>query len=403
MRVLYINQYFRTPKESGSTRSYWVSQELLKTNHQVTMVCHSNQLLDGNQKEIIKTTIVDGIKVISIKNSYSNCMGSFQRIMSFLKFMFFSTYVVLKEKDVDLVFASSTPLTIAFPALMRKWFRGTKFVFEVRDLWPEAPIQLGFIKNPMIIKFLRRFEKTTYKNASHVIALSPGMQEGVVKYIPLEKTSMIPNMAKIDKFWPRPVDPAINDQFNLSQSTFKLVYFGTMGMANGMEYLIEAIQIIEQKQIPNLEFIFMGEGAKKKDLLQLSGQLSHVKVSVLDLQPMDNVSLIVNNSDLSICTFSNIPILKTNSPNKLFDSLSAGKASIVNSYGWTKDIVENYNCGVYVDPTDATDFVNKLQDLVKDSATLDKMGQNARKLAEDKFDKSYLCKQVTEVLEKQIQ
>mgnify|MGYP003503752938 FL=1 len=401
MTVLYINQYFRTPKESGSTRSYWVSQELIKNSHQLVMVCHSNQLLDGKQDKIIKTTIVDGIKVISIKNSYSNSMGAFERIMSFLKFMVFSTYVVLKEKNVDLVFASSTPLTIAFPALMRKWLRGTKFVFEVRDLWPEAPIQLGFIKNKLAIKFLRWFEKTTYKNASHIIALSPGMQAGVVQYVAKEKTSMIPNMAKIDKFWPRPSDSKVNDQFHLSQSTFKLVYFGTMGMANGIDYLMEAIQILEKRQIQNLEFIFMGEGAKKKDLVSLSSKLSVIKVSVLDRQPMDNVSSIVNNSDVSVCTFSNIPILKTNSPNKLFDSLSAGKASIVNSDGWTKDIVEDYKCGLYASPTDPSDFADKVIFLIENPATLSTMGSNARKLAEDKFDKSYLCKQVKDVLEQQ--
>ncbi len=105
----------------------------------------------------------------------------------FLKFMIQSTYFAFKEKDVDFVIATSTPLTVAFPALMRKWFKNTPFIFEVRDLWPEVPIQLGGIKNKILIKFLKWLKKTTYKNASHVVALSPGMQAGVTKHIPKEK------------------------------------------------------------------------------------------------------------------------------------------------------------------------------------------------------------------------
>src|SRR5699024_347840 len=125
-------------------------------------VCQANPKAGNNQKKLIQRYTVDGIDVISIKNSYLNDMGAYRRIFSFLRFMFLSVFYVLKEEKVDLVFASSTPLTIAFPALVRKFFRRTKFIFEVRDLWPEAPIQLGFIKNKQLIAFLRWFEKKTY-------------------------------------------------------------------------------------------------------------------------------------------------------------------------------------------------------------------------------------------------
>ncbi len=400
MKIVYINQYFKTPAEAGSTRSYWITRELISRGYEVVMVCQSNSLLkDIRQRKLIEESIVEGIRVISVRNTYHNGMGTFQRIWAFLKFMFACTYIVYKQKNIKLVIASSTPLTVAFPALIRYYLKKTPFVFEVRDLWPEAPIQLRFIKNGLVIRFLRWFERLTYKKAIHVNTLSPGMQQGVTRHIPLEKTSMIPNMAKIDKFWPRPKDLSKNEKFNISNETFKLIYFGTMGVANGIDYIIKAIHLLETQKCAGVEFIFMGDGAMKQALLNLSEKLFHIKVTVLERQPMEVVSEIVNNCDVSICTFSNIPILKTNSPNKLFDTLSAGKASIVNSDGWTKDIVEDYNCGFYADPENPHDFKDKILQLKNDKVLLETMGNNARKIAIEKFDKSILCKQFADIID----
>src|SRR6185312_16720347 len=99
--------------------------------------------------------------------------------------------------DIDIVYATSTPLSVAIPAMVIKWLKGTPFIFEVRDLWPEVPIQMGAIKNKFIIKLLYKLEKKIYTSAKHVVALSPGMYDGVIKYgISPDKVSMVPNMSK---------------------------------------------------------------------------------------------------------------------------------------------------------------------------------------------------------------
>src|SRR5690606_6100708 len=140
----------------------------------------------------------------------------------------------------------------------------------------------------------------------------------------------------------------------------------------------------------------------KDDLKLLREGLSNVKISILGRQPMENVSKIVNNCDVSVCTFSDVPILKTNSPNKLFDALSAGKPTIVNSDGWTKEIVEIYECGIYVDPKQPEAFVDAVMLFRRDTDMVTRMGQNARLLAESKFDKGILCRQLADVLENEL-
>lgn len=394
MNILYIHQYFITPNEPGGTRSYWVAQELIKNGHQVTMLTSSSKFI-----EPVKEITIDGIKVIYIKEEYNQNMSVFQRLKAFLNFMFKSTQIALKMKDVDLVIATSTPLTIGFPALMLKWIKKIPYVFEVRDLWPEVPIQMGALKNPLIVKLAQFFEKTIYKNAKHVIALSPGMQDGVVKYISKEKTSMIPNMAKKDEFWPRGKNVNLSDQLGLKRDSFKIIHFGSLGIANGAESIIESAKLL--KDDDSVEFLFVGGGSTESKLIEecTNSRLNNVKF--LGKFPMKDVSEIVNLSDLSMVSFKDLPILYTNSPNKLFDSLSAGKPIIVNSAGWTKDLVENHKCGYYVNPNNPQELVDKILDLKNNNELVELMGNNSRVLAETVFDKSILAKRFVSVIEDQ--
>lgn len=392
MNILYIHQYFKTPKEPGGTRSYWVAQELIKNGYQVAMIT-----ADPKAVERRREVTVDGIKVIYLQEAYSQDMSIATRLKAFLGFVWKSIREARKQKDIDLVIATSTPLTVGITALYMKWFRKIPYIFEVRDLWPEVPIQMGAFRSPFIVKPTRWFEKVIYKNAQHVIALSPGMQEGVTKYIPIAKTSMIPNMSKIDEFWPREKNKELEKELELSPDSFKIVHFGSLGLANGVETIIESAKLL--KEDDSIEFLFVGGGSTEKQLIEecRRHQLSNVKF--LGRFPMKDTSEIVNLSDVSIVSFKDLPILYTNSPNKLFDSLSAGKPIIVNSAGWTKDMVEQYKCGFYVNPNQPQELVNKILFLKDHPEVVEQMGRKSRYLAETVYDKSILTKQFVEVIE----
>jgi len=395
VNLLYIHQYFVTPSESGGTRSYWLAKELINRGHEVTMITSS---IDISKK--IERKKIDGINVIYIKEDYQQSMSIRQRLKAFLSFMFKASRLAMKQKDIDLVIATSTPLTVGVPALILKWFKGIPYVFEVRDLWPEVPIQMGAIRNKLLIRIMRRFEKSIYKNAKHIIALSPGMLEGVLKYVPKEKTTMIPNMSKIDEFWPRDKNLELEKSLGLKLESFKIIHFGAIGLANGVHTIIESAKLLNSDK--TVEFIFVGGGAIKEQLINKCKDLGLSNVKFLGKFPMQETSEIVNLCDVSMVSFLDLPILYTNSPNKLFDSLSAGKPIIVNSSGWTKEIVEKNNCGFYVDPNRPKELVNKIRLLQNDTALIKQMGENARNLAKDKYDKGLLCKQFADTIEKHV-
>lgn len=384
-----------TPQEPGGTRSYWIARELVNRGHNVTMITSTN----SNHPTPCRTEI-DGIIVIYVKNEYSNYMSSFAKVKSFVSFLNKAIKVGCKQKNIDLVFATSTPLTIGYVALRLKSRKKFPYVFEVRDLWPEFPIQVGVVKNPVLIWLLRKFEKRIYDRSEHVIALSPGMQDGVVAAgTPREKTTMIPNMSKPDLFYPHEVDENIIKEFGIDTDKFNVIHFGSMGRANGLEYIIEAAKFVKEKGCEDINFIFMGDGATEPILKQKVEEYGLNNVQFLGNHNMKTVIEVVNSCDASITTFKNLPILKTNSPNKLFDSLSAGKPIIVNSAGWTKDMVEQGNCGFYVDVVNPEMLADKLIEYKDQKELLEEWGKNARRLSVEVYDKAKLSAKVADVLE----
>jgi glycosyltransferase involved in cell wall biosynthesis len=396
-KILYINQYFRKPTEPGITRSYWIAQRLIKEGYSVTMLAHRNTLLEHVKGDVPRSEIidVDGIRVIYLRNQYSNEMGMMSRAWAFVSFMLRSIWWAFREKNVDLVIATSTPLTVAVPALFRKWFKKTPYIFEVRDLWPEVPVQMGAIRNRFVVGLLRWLEKITYRSAEHVVTLSPGMRKGVVKCIPEQLTSMIPNMAKVDQFWLRDKDVTLEQKLGLKENSFRVIYFGQMGISNAIPDVVEAAQHCLHHS-DDIEFLFLGHGRMKKPVeAAFTGES---RVHVLERVPMDQMSAILNLCDVSLVTFTDLPILYTNSPNKLFDSLSAGKPVIVNSAGWTKDMVEEHQCGLFADPKKAGSLAECILKLKEDRELCEQLGRNARMLAETKYDKSILCEEFCEMV-----
>ena len=359
------------------------------------MICSTNERHPESKRED-----ANGIDVIYVKNEYSNYMPAYKKVYSFISFIVSAIRAAKKEKNVDLVFASSTPLTVGYVAMRLKKMKKWKYVFEVRDLWPEFPIQIGAIKNKYVIKYLRGLERRIYKNSEFVIALSPGMQDGVVAAgMPVEKTAMIPNMSKPDKFFPHTPDPSIVKEFDLDLNCFNIVHFGSMGRANGLEYIIEAARILQERAVKDVCFWFMGRGATEPICRNLVEKYGLNNVRFLGFHKMSVVSEIVNCSSASITTFRNLPILATNSPNKLFDSLSAGKPIIVNSAGWTKTMVEEGDCGFFVDPDSPASLADRVVEVKDDKVLLQRWGDNARKLSIEVYDKDLLTAKVAEVLE----
>lgn len=399
-KVLYIHQYYRRPDEPGTSRSHWVAEYLVKNGYKVVLITQKNSFNPENKKApLIERTRVSGIDVLYIKNAYSNEHSIQRRIYSFLYFMFLSTYFAFKERNVSVLIATSTPISVGFPALMLKLFKKIKYIFEVRDLWPEVPLEMKIIKKNAIRKISKWYIKKIYFGAQHIIALSPGMKEGILFYKKSLRVSMIPNMSKIDHFYPREVDENLNNDLGLGSKTFKVIHFGTMGNVNGLENFVESALNAKKNRYNDVVFILVGSGKYKSYFRDFKMKHKIDNLKIFDRMPLDKISSLVNICDVSYIGVTKYKILEMNSANKFFDSLAAGKPIIINFGGWMQDIIEKENCGIRVKNNDPIDLLNAILYL-KDNHELRKsMGNRARILAETQYDKNILCGQYEKVIE----
>jgi len=398
MHILYIHQHFAIPAGSTGTRSYEFARRWVKAGHKVTLITGYYDI-GGLKlgKALIQRQTIEGINVIVVGTKYSNKQSYLRRIASFLCFCFLSTYVGLKTKGVDVIFATSTPLTVGIPALALRWLKRIPFVFEVRDQWPEVPIELGIIKNKMLIKILLWFEKTIYKCASSIVALSPGQAEGIRKVLAEDKdVTVIPNSCDTEMFRPDISGSAIRKEHGWDDKLV-LLHFGAMGKANGLEFVIDVAERLKSNS--DIHFVLVGDGSEKTSLIRKIEQLGLRNVEILDSRPKAELAKIVAACDVSMVIFANYPILEHNSANKFFDSLSASKPVLLNYSGWQRDLLEENNAGYGCKQYDVDEFIEKVLYLNSHRQQVEQMGQNARRIAVEKFDRDKLAAQVLSGLE----
>ena len=398
MHILYIHQHFATPKGSTGTRSYEFARRWIKQGHKVTVLTGYYDIggLQAGQGAIQRQSI-DGINVIVVATRYSNKQSFVRRVISFFSFLLLATYVGLSEQGVDVVYATSTPLTVGIPAMIIKRLRRKPFVFEVRDQWPEIPIELGIIRNNIMIKFFLWLEKTIYNNSSGIIALSLGQADGIRKVLTEDKEiAVIPNSCDTTMFRPDIEGSAIRKKYGWGD---KLVFLhaGAMGKANSLDFVIEAAGKVRHKD--DIHFVLFGDGGEKPVLIKKIREEGLTNVELHNSVSKTGLPEIFAASDISMVIFANYPILEHNSANKFFDSLSAGKPILLNYSGWQRKILEENNAGLGCDLYDLDEFVEKVLYLHSHREDLRKMGQNGRRAAEESFDRDKLAAEALSMIE----
>lgn len=380
VKVLILHQHFKTPQNGGAIRSYYLAKALVDRGIQTIVITAHNE-----QQE--RTEFVDGIEVHYLPIAYDNRFGFYKRSYSFLKYIVHSVTTARNFKDVDVCYAISVPLTIGLAAMWIKKRYKIPYIFEVGDLWPDAPIQMGFVKNYFFREALYGLERAVYRQAKSIVALSSMIREAVEKKVPGKTVHTIPNMADTDFYKPGKLDALVN-RYGV-QNKFVVSYIGALGVANGLEYYLECARASQQAGLP-VHFLLCGDGAVLDSLKRISAQWELMNFTILPFQDRDGVKEIMLVTDAAFVCYKDVPILETGSPNKYFDGLAAGKMIIVNARGWMREEVEKNHCGIFVDPQSPRDFVTKITPYLQDKSLLKDSSLRARALAEEKYSRELL-------------
>ena len=382
---------------SGSTRSYEMARRLVALGHEVNMVTSWREV-ESCRKQF--HTCESGISVHWIPVSYSNRMRFWGRIFAFFKFAFHSS-LLAASFEADIVLASSTPLTIAIPALYASFRLGVPMVFEVRDLWPEMPIAMGMLDHPLAIRASRILEVLSYRHASAVIALSPGIKEGIVRAgCSPTRIAVIPNGCDNSMFDCQPSFPAsLHSIKPCLASTPLLLYAGTFGRVNNVSYAVSlAHELITLGS--DIRLLLIGSGSEFDSVRHKAFQSGVLNKNLFLEAPISKAEI---PSLLAAVTMASnlvidIPEARANSANKFFDTLAAGKPIFLNHGGWMHELVVQHDCGISGWGKSTREIAVEVDLRLHDLDWLARAGRSSRNLAEKYFDRDILVAQLEQVL-----
>ena len=380
MRILLINQSFVSPDEPGHTRHFEMAQFLRAHGHELVIVASDLNYQTGqrtvNRQGIYSEQIIDGVRVLRTYIYPSLHRSYFWRIISFFSFMFSSVWTALLVKDVDLVMGTTPPIFQAASAWTVALIKRKPFLLEVRDLWPEFAVDMRVLTNPIIIGLARWLEMFLYGRAAHILVNSPAYKKYMVeKGVPEKKITFIPYGTDVVMFNPNVDGSIIRKELGL-EDKFTVVYAGALGAANDIFTVLHAADRLRNE--PRICFVLFGDGKERVHIEQESHRLHLDNVIIAGVHPKKEMPLVLASSDVCLAILQNIKMFRTTYPNKVFDYMAAGRATVLVIDGVIREVIETSQGGVFVEPGDDAALAKTILELSKDPQRVRQMGRNAR-------------------------
>jgi len=395
LRIVYLHQYFNTPNMAGGTRSYEMSTRWAAQGHDVHVVTSTRTSKTSQSRWT--TTEVDGVTIHWRGVPYSNGMNGLARLWAFLTFALVSGPRV-RSLNGDAIFATSTPLTVILPALFAKFRRKTPIVFEVRDLWPELPIAVGALRNPIARWLARWLELVAYRRSARIVALSEDMADGVAKRgIARDRIVVAPNACDIVRFSvPADEGRLYRDQSDWLRGRDLVVYCGALGKINGVEYLVRLAAEMSKGGF-DPAFAIYGSGREESSLRHLAQELGVLDQNLYMMGKVAKAEVPRILSAATVCTSLFLPIreMQANSANKFFDALAAHRPIAINYRGWQADLIQSEGIGLLLDPGDVSQAATTLADFLSlSSIDQQQVGEAAGRVGRERFDRDMISMRV---------
>lgn len=410
MRILLIHEYFLEEDDAGGSRWNEMAKVWTEEGNEVVVLAgmiHANgseKPAEYKGKHFVKKA-QGNITVwrCHVSESYNKSFAG--RLWGYFSFMFSSMFAGLfKVKgSFDAIIVTSPPLFVGASGYIISRIKRIPFVFEVRDLWPESAIETGILTNKMIIKIAYWFERFIYKKARLINVLTPAFYKTLkeVKRVPEEKLIMIPNASDFslsEELLLHFDREAFRKEMDLD-GRFVVTYVGAHGVANHLQQIIEAAKRLEDT---NVIFLLIGTGMEKEKLQKLAFEMKVKNVKFLDPVPKKEVFKYILASEMGASVLKKVDTFKTVYSNKSFDYMSCKTPILMAIDGVSRQLVEEANCGIYVEPENIDEYNKNIRIYLSDPERLKEQGNNGYEYAKRNFDRNVLAKKYLEAIHESI-
>lgn len=401
LRILYLHQHYSRPSGSTATRSFAQARALAEAGHAVTLACGRYQGAETGVAAPFRAGrrhgAPDGFEVVQFDIAYANAQSLVARSWAFLRYAVAASRLALGARW-DLVVASSTPLTVALPALLAQRLRGTPFLFEIRDPWPELPRALSMAGDGVpapVLMAMGWLADAACSGAAQVVALTEGMAAtAIARGANPRVVQVLQQGADLDLFGPHAA-PWRPD--SVPRDAVLAIYAGAHGTANGLDQLLDAAALL--RGMP-LRLLLVGEGACKAALVARAAA-ENLPVAFLGPLPKPRLARLLAGSDIGLLCLAPVPAFADlSAPNKLAEALAAGLPVVANVPGRAARLLAEFGCGIAVAPNDPAALAAALRGLAESPARRTEMGRAARYLAEMRFDAGRIARDFAALAER---
>ncbi len=391
MKLLFLTDNFPPEVNAPATRTYEHCKEWVKEGVEVTVItCAPNfpqgKVFEGYKNKLFYKEIIDGIKVIRVWTYISENKGFVKRILDYVSFMI-SSFIVGLFIKTDIIIATSPQFFTAISGRWLSFWKRKKWIMEVRDLWPESIKAVGAMDTNPAIKFFEFLEKRMYKNASKIVVVTDSFKKILVERhnVPSSKIEVIKNGVNSDLFTPVEKNSELLKRLRLENKII-VGYIGTHGMAHALDFILKCAKKIKEEQI---HFLFLGDGAKKEELLELKNSLGLQNVTMLPSVSKKEVVEYISILDIALVNLKKSDTFKHVIPSKIFELCAMHKPILLGVEGETKKLIEEYKVGVTFEPENEKYFLEKIM-ILKNNPVHKESFENVIK----DFDRKVLAKKM---------
>jgi glycosyltransferase involved in cell wall biosynthesis len=399
VHILLIHQAFVALGEPGGTRHHELARYLAQRGHRLTIIASPVSYLTGRAGQPAASSEPDPLdeRITILRTyTYSALHRSFlHRVFSFFSFMASSFWAGLKVRQVDLVWGTSPPIFQGVTAWALACLKGVPFLFEVRDLWPAFAIDVGVLRNPLLIRLSLWLERFLYRHADQMLVNSPGFVEHVSQR-GARDVLVVPNGVDYRMFDPYESGAGYRQQHSLI-GRFIAMYAGAHGMSNDLGVMLESARLLRDD--PEIAIVFVGDGKEKPALQAQAAEMGLHNVYFLPPVPKAGMAQALAAADACIAILKPIKMYATVYPNKVFDYMAAGRPVLLAIDGVIRQVIEEAEAGVFVQPGDPAALADAIRLLAGNREKGIQMGLRGREYVAAHFDRAELAAQLAEIFE----
>ena len=396
MKILFLSDNFPPEVNAPATRTLEHCKEWVKAGHEVTVItCHPNypigKVYSGYKNCWKSVEEVEGLKVIWVWTYIASNKGFAKRILDYISFSITSFFAGLFLK-CDIIVATSPQFFTALSGRTLHFFKRKPWIMEVRDLWPDSIKSVGAMKDGIVLRYFSKEEMWCYRSAKQIVVVTDTFKEVISgRGIPASKISVIKNGANLNLFTPREKPAHLVEKYGMAGKTV-LGYVGTIGMAHKIDFLIDCV-----KELPHCILMIMGDGAEKEAMIEKVKKENVTNVVFIDSVSKEQVPDYVALQDLALVNLRRDPLFTTVIPSKIFETSAMHIPIMLGVDGEARKLVEQYGAGLYYEPENKADFLEKLNIILSSKQKYEECQAGCDKLARA-FDRKKLAQEMLEII-----